>query len=69
MSFSQEPDYFNGASYRLYQCSIITQCIKDYPGFGVIPPEYLGMDKKLFGFIKNELRKRSILIRLSLDKH
>ena len=52
-----------------YTCSIITQCIKDYPGFGVIPPEYLGMDKNLCGFIKKELRKRDIFIRLSLDRN
>ena len=48
-----------------YTCSIITQCIKDYPGFGVIPPEYLGMDKKLCGFIKYELKQRKIIIKTS----
>lgn len=46
-----------------FTCSIITQCIKDYPGFGVIPPEYLGMDKNLSGYIKNQLKARSIIIR------
>jgi lysine 6-dehydrogenase len=48
-----------------YTCSIITQCIKDYPGYGVIPPEYLGMDRKSFGFIKKELKQRKIIIRTS----
>jgi len=47
-----------------YTCSIITQCIKDYPGFGVIPPEYLGMDNNLCSFIKNQLKERGIIIRM-----
>jgi len=46
-----------------YTCSIITQCIKDYPGFGIIPPEYLGMDKNICSFIKQELKKRAIQIK------
>lgn len=45
-----------------YTCSIITQCIKDYPEYGVIPPEYFGMDKRLSYFIKNELKERGIKI-------
>jgi lysine 6-dehydrogenase len=45
-----------------FTCSIITQCIKDYPEFGVIPPEYLGMDKRLCYFIKKGLKERGIRI-------
>ncbi len=45
-----------------FTCSIITQCIKNYPEFGVIPPEYLGMDKRLCTFIKKGLRERGVQI-------
>lgn len=46
-----------------YTCSIIVQCIKKYPHYGVIPPEYLGMDKELSRFIRDELEKRNINIK------
>lgn len=45
-----------------YTCSIIVQYIKDYPDYGIIPPEYLGMHKKICNTIKNELGKRNIII-------
>lgn len=45
-----------------YTCSLITQCIKDYPEFGIIPPEYLGSDRKLVSFIKQGLKERGIKI-------
>ncbi len=48
-----------------YTASIITQCIHHYPGFGVIPPEFFGMDKNLYRFIKAELQKRRIFITVS----
>jgi lysine 6-dehydrogenase len=50
------------ARMTAYTGSIITQCIKNYPHFGVIPPEYLGMEKSICQFIKSELRKRNIII-------
>lgn len=46
-----------------YTCSIITQCLKNYPDFGIIPPEYLGQDERLSKFIKKELKKRGIYIK------
>jgi len=51
------------ARMTAYTGSIITQCIKTYPGYGVIPPEYLGMKKQLCCFIKAELKKRNITIK------
>jgi len=48
------------ARMTAYTCAIIARCIKDYPGSGIIPPEYLGMDKEFCKFIKNELRKRKV---------
>jgi len=48
-----------------YSCSIITQCIKIYPDFGIIPPEYLGMNKNICEFVKNELKKRRIVMKKS----
>lgn len=45
-----------------YTCSLITQCIQDYPEFGTIPPEYLGTEKRLCAFIKKGLRERGIQI-------
>ncbi len=53
------------ARMTAYTCSIITQCIKDYPDYGVIPPEYLGMHQDISNFIKSELKKRNIIIRKS----
>lgn len=50
------------ARMTAYTASIIGQCIKHYPDYGVIPPEYLGKNRKLTLFIKNELKKRSITI-------
>ncbi len=48
------------ARMTAYTCAIIARCIKDYPGCGIIPPEYLGMNPKFCAFIKKELRKRKI---------
>jgi saccharopine dehydrogenase-like NADP-dependent oxidoreductase len=47
-----------------YSSSIISQCIKDYPGYGVIAPERLGMNKNIVGYIKKELIKRDIQIKV-----
>lgn len=46
-----------------YTCSVIAQCLKEYPDFGIIPPEYLGKKKDLATFIKKELKKRGIYLR------
>ncbi len=51
------------ARMTAYSGSIITQCIKGYKGFGVIPPEYLGMDDNFFAQIERELKKRKIIIK------
>jgi saccharopine dehydrogenase-like NADP-dependent oxidoreductase len=51
------------ARMTAYTGSIITECIKDYPGFGVIAPEYLGMNKNICNFIKTEIKRRNIIIR------
>jgi hypothetical protein len=48
-----------------YSCSIITQCIKKYPFYGIIPPEYLGMYKNTCKFIKKEVVKRGIKIKMN----
>ncbi len=53
------------ARMTAYTCSIIAQCVKHYPDFGVIPPEYLGMNKKICQFIKSELKKRKIAVTVS----
>jgi saccharopine dehydrogenase-like NADP-dependent oxidoreductase len=47
-----------------YTCSIITQCAMNYPGYGVIAPEHLGMNKNICDFIKTELTKRNIIIKI-----
>lgn len=51
------------ARMTAYTGSLITQCIKKYPRFGVIPPEYLGMRDDLYKFILAELEKRNIDIK------
>ncbi|MEO0225573.1 MAG: saccharopine dehydrogenase C-terminal domain-containing protein [candidate division WOR-3 bacterium] len=56
------------ARLTAYTGSIITQCIKSYPGFGVIPPEYLGQNRKIVSFIHSELRKRKVHIKKSFIK-
>jgi hypothetical protein len=53
------------ARMTAYSGSIITQCIKDYPEYGVIAPEYLGMNKKICAFIKKEIAKRGIKVKTS----
>lgn len=53
------------ARMTAYTGSIITQCIKEYPKSGVIPPEYLGMEKGIADFIRSELKDRKIHIRKS----
>ncbi len=50
------------ARMTAYTGSIITQCLKNYSHYGVIPPEYLGMDRDICRFIKAELKKRRIHI-------
>lgn len=55
------------ARMTAYSGSIISQCIKDYPDYGVIPPEYLGMNKAICDFIKREIKKRNIIIKEQLN--
>ncbi len=43
-----------------YTCAIIARCIKDYPRYGIIPPEYLGFESGFFEFVKKELRRRGV---------
>lgn len=45
-----------------FTASIITQSIKEYQNFGIIPPEYLGMDKFFSSYIKHGLKKRGVKI-------
>lgn len=63
--YDEKNDITSMARMTAYTGSIITQCIKNYPNFGVVPPEYLGMEKKLCRFIKAELKKRHIVIKKS----
>jgi hypothetical protein len=51
------------ARMTAYSGSIITQCIKNYPDYGVISPEYLGMNKDICSFIKREIKKRKIILK------
>jgi lysine 6-dehydrogenase len=51
------------ARMTAYTGSVITQCIKKYPHFGLVPPEYLGMHKSLCRYIKNSLKKYNIIIK------
>ncbi len=51
------------ARMTAYTASIIAQCIKRYPGYGVIAPEMLGMKKELADFIKQQVKKRNIIIK------
>jgi saccharopine dehydrogenase-like NADP-dependent oxidoreductase len=50
------------ARMTAYSCAVISRCIQQYPEYGIIPPEYLGMKPKFCDFIKKELRKRTIKI-------
>ncbi|MEO0137473.1 MAG: saccharopine dehydrogenase C-terminal domain-containing protein [candidate division WOR-3 bacterium] len=43
-----------------YTCALIARCMKDYSGYGIIPPEYLGMKPSFANFIKKELRRRRV---------
>jgi len=63
--YDKEKDITSMARMTAYTGSIITQCIKDYEHFGIVPPEHLGMDKKLCRYIKTELKKRNIIIKKS----
>ncbi|MBN2619831.1 saccharopine dehydrogenase NADP-binding domain-containing protein [candidate division WOR-3 bacterium] len=53
------------ARMTAYSGSIIAQQVKRYDGFGVVPPEYFGMDDALCSRIKSELKRRGIRIRTS----
>ena len=48
-----------------YSAAIIAQCIKDVPGYGIVPPENLGMDEKIYKFIIRELSRYKINVRRS----
>ncbi|MEO0143061.1 MAG: saccharopine dehydrogenase C-terminal domain-containing protein [candidate division WOR-3 bacterium] len=50
------------ARMTAYTGATITEVIKKYPRYGIIPPEYLGFEKKLCNEIKSTLRKRGIKI-------
>lgn len=63
--YDKKKDITSMARMTAYTGSIITQCIKDYEHFGIVPPEHLGMDKKLCRNIKAELKKRNIIIKKS----
>jgi len=60
--YDEEKKITSMARMTAYTGSIITQCLKRYPGYGVVPPEYLGMNKTITHFIKRELKKRHIMI-------
>ncbi len=61
--YDKKKDITSMARMTAYTGSIIAQCIKKHGHFGVVPPEYLGMDKKLCRFIKTEIKKRNIIIK------
>ncbi len=63
--YDKKKDITSMTRMTAYTGSIITQCIKDYEHFGIVPPEHLGMDKKLCRYIKAELKKRNIIIKKS----
>jgi len=46
-----------------YTAAIIARRIKNYSGFGIIPPEYLGREKDFSDFIKSELKRRGVVIK------
>lgn len=46
-----------------YSGSIFTQLIKNYPNYGVIAPEKLGMDEQICKHFKKEIAKRNIKIK------
>ncbi len=56
------------ARMTAYTCAVIARCIKNYPEYGVIPPEYLGMIPGLCNYIKSELKNRGIKIRVTTKK-
>lgn len=43
-----------------YTCAVISRCIKEYPEYGIIPPEYLGMRSEFYNFVIKELKKRRV---------
>jgi lysine 6-dehydrogenase len=51
------------ARMTAYTGSVIAQCVKKYDGFGVIPPENLGMDEAVCRMIKSKIKKHGITIR------
>jgi saccharopine dehydrogenase-like NADP-dependent oxidoreductase len=48
-----------------YSAVIMAQCVKKYPNFGVVPPEYLGMNDGIYRFIIDELSRYNIKIKRS----
>jgi len=53
------------ARMTAFSAAVIVRVLKRYPGYGVIPPEYLGKEERLCSFIKSEMRKRGIVIKVS----
>ncbi len=60
--YDKQNEITSMARMTAYTCAIITRCIKNYPGFGIIAPEYLGMHKTISNYIKVELKKRKIIL-------
>jgi lysine 6-dehydrogenase len=56
------------ARMTAFSGSVIVQSIKNYQGYGLIPPELLGRDPGICDFVKRELKKRGILIKESTRK-
>ncbi|OGC38871.1 hypothetical protein A2Y85_02730 [candidate division WOR-3 bacterium RBG_13_43_14] len=63
--YDSKNDITSMARMTAYSAAVIAQCIKDYPGFGVIPPEYLGMNDAIYGFITREISSYNIKIKRS----
>ncbi len=48
------------ARMTAYSAAIFAQCVKQFPGYGVVPPEYLGMKKEIYEFVRRELLSYNI---------
>lgn len=52
------------ARMTAFSAAVILRALKRYPGHGVVPPEYLGQDEGICDYIKKEIRKRGIVIKV-----